>query len=150
MSPDNRQRLVIVSEHIPSVSGKLAGFDTPDWPNFFGVELHRVDSTSVTPVMSMRECDIGCGCVSLRVEWAADSSAVRLKGCTTSYRRYGGSVEDFDLLYLPDRDTFFTLEPTKAANGARGALSNNALNPSHTAVTALAQGGKRRAAGRAG
>ena len=31
-----------------------------------------------------------------------------------------------------------------------GPLSNNAVNPTHSVVTALAQGGKRRAAGRAG
>jgi hypothetical protein len=40
-------------------------------------------------------------------------------------------------------------EPTRT-NARRDRQPNNAVNPSHSGFTALAQGGKRRAAGRAG
>ena len=88
ISPDSRSRMVLTHS---------------DWPDIYGVELQRGDSPIRIRVMSLKECDNGSG-ISLAVEWASDSSAVRLMGCTISYRRWGSDGGQFDLLYVLDRD----------------------------------------------
>lgn len=113
VAPDGHARLVIVGEALSALSA--------DFPNYFGVELEQGDPSSTRPVMSLWECDTGSG-ISLAVTWAADSSAVRLTGCTKSFTRWrwrndGGR---FDFVYLPTSDTFHDVRSISSALRAAG------------------------------
>jgi hypothetical protein len=94
--------------------------------------------------MSLWECDTGSN-LSLAVEWAADSSAVRLMGCTKSFTRWRwlNSGGRFDLLYDPATDEFYDVLQARIGERSGKSRSNYVVNA--TALASRRLQGKRHA-----
>jgi hypothetical protein len=81
---------------------------------FYGFLLKDATTGNARPLLSLWEADVGSG-LSASISWSADSRAIRLNGSTRGFRRSGGELEKFDLVYVIELDRFFNTSSSRQA-----------------------------------